>query len=257
MASTFIPSFANPFVRPWIRLGAPCLALSLLLGTAPAPAAADNGRPVPPTLVALAAPQGQQRLFASGHHAPYWKLANYFETQVNQAYCSVASSVTALNALGVPRPVTSQYPDYPFFTQAGFFDGVAAGSLDVPAVATTGLTMEQLAAVLTTHPVTVQRMYASDITLAQFRTMLRQQLRVDDSILLVNFDRKELQELGSGHWSPLGAYHAGSDTVLLLDVARYKYAPMWVPVAALYAAALSVDHTSGRSRGMIRIGKKP
>ncbi len=36
--------------------------------------------------------------------------------------------------------------------------------------------------------------------------------------------------------SPLGAYAADVDMVLLLDVARYKYPPHWVPAAALFDA---------------------
>lgn len=237
------------------RFGAALLALALALGAATPAAMADVGRPIPSELLPLSAAQGQLRLFASGRNAPYWMLANYFETQNNQAYCSVASSVIALNALGVARPSTPQYPDYPFFTQAGFFARVDPASLDVGAVATTGLTMEQLAGVLATHPVKVERKYASDMTIAQFRATLKQQLAGNDRVVLANFDRKELKELGSGHWSPLAAYHAKSDTVLLLDVARYKYPSLWVPVAELYAAARSVDSTSGRSRGLILLGK--
>jgi hypothetical protein len=249
---------ATPAPRAMPRLPRPatvCLALALLLGGS-APATADSGFPTPTSTLALAAPQGQHRLFASGTHAPYWILSKYFETQANQAYCSVASSVIALNALGVPRPMTDAYPDYPFFTQAAFFARVDPTTLDVDAVSRTGLTMEQLAAVLATYPVTVQRKYASDMTLAQFRATLREQLGANDRVVLLNFDRKQLQEQGNGHWSPLAAYHAASDTVLVLDVARYKYPPLWVPVSALYAGARSIDSGSGRSRGLVILEKK-
>ena len=34
----------------------------------------------------------------------------------------------------------------------------------------------------------------------------------------------------------LGAYHAGSDSVLVLDVARFKYPPHWVPIPTLFSA---------------------
>jgi hypothetical protein len=220
------------------------------------PAGADTGRPVPAALLALSQPAGQQRLFESTYRQPYWLLTNYFETQVNQAYCSVASAVIGLNALGVARPVTSQYPDYPFFTQAGFFDQVDPNSLDVGAVARTGLTMEQLAAVLGTHPVTVQRKYASDMRIDEFRTVLKENLRAEGRVLLLNFDRKEVLEQGNGHWSPIAAYHAASDSVLVLDVARYKYPPLWMPLAEAYAGARSVDSASGRSRGLLLLERK-
>lgn len=227
------------------------LSLSLLTCAAVPVTWAADVRAIPAELVGLSTPQGQHRLFASGRGAPYWQLANYFETQSNQSYCSVASSVTALNAIGVPRPHNDQYPDYPFFTQASFFAKVDPASLDVAGVATTGLTMEQLAAVLATYPVSVQRKYGADMSLAEFRATLRHELAFSDRAVLVNFDRNELDERGSGHWSPLAAYHLKSDSVLLLDVARYKYPALWIPVAKLYSSTLGIDGASGRSRGLI------
>jgi len=49
--------------------------------------------------------------------------------------------------------------------------------------------------------------------------------------------------------SPIAGYHAASDMVLLLDVARFKYPPYWVSIEALWAALLPVDHVTGHSRG--------
>jgi hypothetical protein len=56
-----------------------------------------------------------------------------------------------------------------------------------------------------------------------------------------------------GHISPLGAYHAASDRFLLLDVARYKYPPVWVKADALFAAMRTNDLVSGKSRGFVMI----
>ncbi|CAN5477286.1 phytochelatin synthase family protein [soil metagenome] len=231
------------------------LALATLLSFS-SQVRADNGLPLPAETVALTQPVGQYRLFESNYKEPYWRLMNYFETQMNQAYCSVASSVIALNALGVTRPKTSQYPDFPFFTQAGFFDKVDPKTLNIPEVARTGLTLEQLADVLVTHPVTVERKFAAEVSLEQFRDSLKEALRSGDRMVLLNFDRKEVKELGGGHWSPIAAYHASSDSILVLDVARYKYPPLWLPLNEVYAAARSVDADSELSRGLLLIGKK-
>jgi hypothetical protein len=46
--------------------------------------------------------------------------------------------------------------------------------------------------------------------------------------------------------SPLGAYDAGSDRVLILDVARYKYPPHWVPTAALFDAMAAPAGSASR-----------
>lgn len=219
------------------------------------PAAADSNPPIPSNLFELSHPVGQQRLIESDYRQAYWSLANFFETQRNQAYCSVASSVIALNALGVPRPQTSQYPDYAFFTQASFFSKVDPALAEPEKVSVTGMTLDQLAKVLTGFPVKVKSRYASEMTVEEFRAILKDNLRYSDRVVLLNFDRKPLDEIGGGHWSPLAAYHPASDSVLVMDVARYKYPPLWVPVKELYAGALSVDAESGRSRGLVVLSK--
>lgn len=58
-----------------------------------------------------------------------------------------------------------------------------------------------------------------------------------------------LLPLGDGHFSPIAAYHEKSDKCLVLDVARFKYAPYWVNVADLFQATKSIDQITGRSRG--------
>lgn len=93
------------------------------------------------------------------------------------------------------------------------------------------------------------------MTVDEFRLILKDNLRYSDRVVLLNFDRKSLNEIGGGHWSPLAAYHPASDSVLVMDVARYKYPPLWVSVKDLYAGALSIDAESGRSRGLVLVSK--
>jgi hypothetical protein len=66
----------------------------------------------------------------------------------------------------------------------------------------------------------------------------------------------EIGETGGGHGSPLAAFDAASDSALLLDVARYKYPAVWVPVAQLYAGAQAVDSVSRLSRGLVIVGRR-
>jgi glutathione gamma-glutamylcysteinyltransferase len=42
-------------------------------------------------------------------------------------------------------------------------------------------------------------------------------------IVVFSFCRTTLQQTGDGHFSPLGAYHAPTDSVLIIVVARFKY----------------------------------
>ena len=43
-----------------------------------------------------------------------------------------------------------------------------------------------------------------------------------------------LPAAGDGHFSPIGGYSACEDMVLILDTARFKYPPHWVPLEMLY-----------------------
>ncbi len=217
---------------------------------------AAGSLPVPPNLVALAQPAGQKRLTGAASNQSYWPLSQYFETQRNEAYCSVATSVMALNALGIRRPESTQYPDFPFFSQDDFFRAIDPQVANAAQVSREGMTLDQLSTALTAFPVAVRKYHAADLSLGQFRDIVRATTAHNDRFVLLNFRRMEIGEAGGGHWSPLGAYDSASDSALLLDVARYKYPAVWVPVAQLYAAALAVDSVSGLSRGIVIIGKR-
>lgn len=70
-----------------------------------------------------------------------------------------------------------------------------------------------------------------------------------DSFVVVNFSRKALGQTGDGHFSPVGGYHPEKDLVLILDVARFKYPPFWVPLTALWESMSWRDEITGKSRG--------
>lgn len=53
----------------------------------------------------------------------------------------------------------------------------------------------------------------------------------------------------TGHFSPLGGYCAAQDMVLIMDVARFKYPPHWVPLTLLFQSMNEVDNETKRSRG--------
>jgi Phytochelatin synthase len=236
-----------------------CAPLPPIASHAAAPSAihrADGPLPVPPGLIALTQPAGQKRLMSAAGNQSYWPLSEYFETQRNEAYCSVATSVMALNALGISRPESTQYPDFPYFSQQDFFRGVDPQVANAARVAKEGMTLDQLSAVLRKFSVSVEKFHSADLTLAQFRDLIRDTTGHSDRFALLNFRRVEIGELGGGHWSPIAAFDAASDSALVLDVARYKYPAVWVPIAKLYAGSQAVDAVSGLSRGIVTISKQ-
>jgi Phytochelatin synthase len=66
---------------------------------------------------------------------------------------------------------------------------------------------------------------------------------------VANFSRKVLGQTGDGHFSPIGGYHKDRDLVLIMDVARFKYPPFWVPLEMLWASMAVDDETTKSPRG--------
>ncbi len=54
---------------------------------------------------------------------------------------------------------------------------------------------------------------------------------------------------GIGHFSPIGGYHKTKDLVLIMDVARFKYPPYWLPLNQLWNAMAEKDAVTNQTRG--------
>ncbi len=201
-------------------------------------------------------PEGINLLAGSGERADYGPLAEQFLTQANLAYCGVASVVMVLNSLGVPAPVVAGYGRYRFWTQDNIFEVPDGRSVVSPElVRRQGMTLAELAGLLASHGLAVERIHGDQLSLERFRALLRRNLGQPGDRVLANYDRPALGQAGGGHIAPLAAFHAPSDRVLILDVARYRYPSVWVPVTDLWRAVRSLDTTSGRSRGLVTIRK--
>jgi hypothetical protein len=67
--------------------------------------------------------------------------------------------------------------------------------------------------------------------------------------MIISYSRQEFGQTGDGHFSPVGGYHAASDRLLLLDVARFKYPPHWLPLKLVWKAMCRIDPETAQSRG--------
>jgi len=76
-------------------------------------------------------------------------------------------------------------------------------------------------------------------------------------VLVVSYSRKILGQTGSGHFSPIGAYDSDSDSVLILDTARFKYGAHWVQLPMIYDAMKPIDPDTGKSRGFALLSFAP
>ena len=80
-----------------------------------------------------------------------------------------------------------------------------------------------------------------------FRDILGPATAAEDKVVIVNYLRSPLGQTGGGHVSPLGGYCPSRDMVLVMDVARFKYSPHWVPLSAMRRAIDTVDTATSES----------
>ncbi|MEK1855419.1 MAG: phytochelatin synthase family protein [Phyllobacterium sp.] len=197
--------------------------------------------------------EGWRRLLSARQNRDYFMLDSYVESERFLTFCSIASMAAALNSLGIPRPLDpTRYP-YPYFTQDNIFVLANEQVKSFEAVVTDGLTLAEIGQFFSNLGVTPRVHFAEETGLDAMRTAIIAGLAAYDTRVIVNYDRSVLGQTGAGHVSPIGAYDEPTDSVLVLDVARYKYPPAWVPMQLMYRAMLAVDGGSGRSRGIVLV----
>lgn len=208
-------------------------------------------------LVFLDSEQGQERLLRAERHHQFFAVQPFLEFQQNLAFCGPASIAATLNSLGIARPAVASLGPYRYFTQDNIFNPVTEAIKQREAVATRGMTLAELASFLNALGVHAEALHADTLDLDRLRSLIETSLADSNARLIVNYNRQLLGQAGAGHQSPLAAYDRASDSALLLDVAKFKYPPTWVPLADLLAAMQSVDSDSGKSRGLVIVRKLP
>ena len=231
--------------------------MAICNGSRSAPATQPPGRtfhmrPLPSAQHALDSETGR-RLFAEallgGGMAGYFKLAQQFHTQSDPAYCGLGTLVCALNALGID-PARQWKGPWRWFSEE-----LLDCCKPLEEIRVSGLSLDEvecLARCSGAHAA----LHRPDMEhgVERFRAHVVAAATQDEpAVLIVNYSRRTLGQTGDGHFSPLGGYHAGSDSVLVLDTARFKYPPHWVPIEQLFAAMRALDDATGRPRGWISL----
>jgi hypothetical protein len=207
---------------------------------------------LPPQLIALDSDQGRKLLTESSANRDFFALVGTFQQQQSQPLCAAASSVTVLNAMPLRAPEVPAMAPFRAFTQDNVFEPQA-----LQAVARGGATVEQLASYLRAAGVDVRAVHADQTTLEAFRDEAVRNLSTADDYVLVDFLRTELGQDFGAHWSPLAAYHAGSDRFLVLDVNRIRYPPYWAKAEDLFRAMKTWDPDAGAMRGYLLVSPHP
>ena len=210
-------------------------------------------RRLPDAQVSLASPAGR-RLFRealdAGHMEGFLALAEQFHTQSEPAFCGLGTLVMVLNALAID-------PGRPW---KGVWRWFSEDMLDccepLEQIEAHGITLPRLACIARCNGAHTEMTRAEESTEDAFREAIAASTtRPGEPHLVVSYSRRVLGQTGDGHFSPIGGYHPAEDLTLVLDVARFKYPPHWVPTPLLWSAMAPADAATGRSRGWLVLGR--
>jgi len=233
-------------------------------------------RKLPETCVAFASFEGK-KIFKSAleHHGlkSFYNLIEQHHTQTEPAFCGVSTLVLVLNALAVDP---GQHWKGPW---RWYEEKMLNCCVDLEEIKQTGITLQDFQCLSFCQGLSVDLHYCDETSsLDQFReaverACLEKEVPGDENddpsggattekgksdgkdgknileCLVVSYSRKVLNQTGDGHFSPLAAYDKETDSVLILDTARFKYGAHWTKLPLIYEAMKPIDRTTGKSRG--------
>eukprot|EP00981_Chlorochromonas_danica_P011871 scaffold4337_cov182-Ochromonas_danica.AAC.6 len=203
-------------------------------------------RTLPSPAIGFSTEEGRKifnEALCSGNLEGYFPLAEHFTTQ--------GSLSMALNALLID----------PHRIWKGVWRWFDESMLDcctpLEKVQMEGITLGKVGCLARCNGAEVIMRHGDTVSLEQFREdvktvcSLTQSTMNDRQVMIVSYSRRSLGQSGDGHFSPIGGYHPERDLVLIMDVARFKYPPHWVPLVDLYTALQPIDKATGKSRGYL------
>lgn len=175
----------------------------------------------------------------------YWTLSAFYVPQQTTSDCSAAAVTMAVNALrGLPpnadQEVVTEQALIELIGDATWSEQVADEGPgvtfhDLTKVVDMALDKMEIGATIEA----VQPAAADAAALADLREALAENEASDDNVMLVYFNQGVITGDWDGpHISPIGAYDAANDRVLVMDVDRDWYVPYWTSTETLLAALI-------------------
>lgn len=179
-----------------------------------------------------------------------------WEAQINQAYCGVASCMAAMNSLRgrISLPQDPVFFPFPWATQLTLIENECVREhlydIDKMEHRFWGLGLDMATTLLNCnlqgrgYRASAYPVDPKNVTTSKIRSVFQAALKDEDTRLVINYDRGGIAQgqMGHGHFSPIGAYNSEKDAFLIMDVAKYKYPPVWVPTAELLGGIASLDN---------------
>ncbi len=207
-----------------------------------------------------------ERLFLNRSHvqknpAPdYWAQSSYYVPQFNDKACSLASAVIVLNAsranlvLGASDELITQenllvtMKDTKWPKAVGK-SGQGTSLDDFGALVQTAYDRLKIKAKVRVVHASEDKSYQE-----QLKKDLLENEKSDQNFMIANFLQSEYTgdpEGAVGHISPVAAYDAKSNKVLVNDVDRKWYEPYWVSLEVFAKGMKTIDSGSKKYRGYI------
>ncbi|ANT63746.1 glutathione gamma-glutamylcysteinyltransferase (plasmid) [Salipiger sp. CCB-MM3] len=202
-------------------------------------------------LVYLTSTEGEDRLLATSINRDYFPLASYLEYEQILTFCGPATVAAVANSLDISRPSPDRLYPWALFTQDTLFNEANQKLKPYAMVEHEGLTLAELDTFIENLGMTAEHHFADETSVEALREAIKTTLLDQGARFIANYSRKALPQEGDGHISPVAAYDEDTDSVLILDVAKYKYPPVWVTVETLHAGMMMTDSGSNRSRGFV------
>ncbi|KAL7587436.1 glutathione gamma-glutamylcysteinyltransferase 1 isoform X2 [Lactuca sativa] len=207
--------------------------------------------PSPPA-IDFASSEGKQLFMEAtqgGTMEGFFKLISYFQTQSEPAYCGLATLAMVLNALSID-------PGRKWKGPWRWFDESMLDCCEpLEKVKAKGISFGKVVCLAHCAGAKVEAFRTNQSNIDEFRKHVIACSTSDDCHVISSYNRATFKQASSGHFSPIGGYHAGRDMALILDVARFKYPPHWVPLKLLWEAMDTLDDASGFRRGFMLISR--
>jgi hypothetical protein len=217
----------------------------------------------PPELIPLRTDHGYLR---GAPDSAYWSIAPHLIQQGTDSSCSLATAVMLINAvrgregqLRIGEPVSEasllgKLGDAAWQTAVAQ-DGKGLSLTEFAAAMERALLSYECAG---TWSVTIAPMTDADAAIAELRTALIAMENGNTGFAAANFhlDLFYGDGVDIGHFSPIGAYDPARDLVLMLDVYKKDYEPMWAPLPHLAKAMAALTRETGEPRGYAVVKRK-
>lgn len=171
-------------------------------------------------------------------------IAHSSVKQIHKKVCGVATTCVLLSSRGC------------IFTEESLWEemGIPTSVTDKTSVQANGMTLDTFSRFVIACGLTgARKVFSKDSSPEAFREMASTALS-SGGLVAVNYHMETLGQ-GSGlggHLSPLAAYHAATDSFLVLDVWPETNA-CWASTDTLYKSMATFDSTSNSSRGWLVI----